>query len=718
MRNPNNASSASTPGAVSDHALSPGNEMHTAFSREINLIKDKSELFSLLQNYINCTDDTVDLRIVLPGEDLQNIIPFAPDNTLNYKLAVDDAMLLYGETGLYDGHYNTVVAAHTGLHFFLLDDLVTTDLFPYYEGLTRKGFQYIGIAPLLHAGRIGGFLVLHFIDIALKEQLENLVAVITEKTGPVLAGLRADAALAQQSSENDLLLSLSRDITSCRSKEDVENMVRTRLARYFQFNEITICINNDDNLTHCNYIHTISEETLNHPGFADGIARKYYVKDGIYDVIQQSDGPVVFNMQELMQRTDRPYYVEFFFANGVKELIGFPVRINNESFGATFVYVKQAHSFTKSELRLAQAVCDHISIAVSNIRTYEQIASQLTEINTFKARLEEENHYLHEQIKTTYSYDEIAGSSAVMKEVFELIERVAPSDSTVLLEGETGTGKELVARAIHNTSRRKDHLMVKVNCAALPASLVESELFGHERGSFTGAAERHIGKFELADNGTLFLDEIGELPMELQVKLLRAIQEKEIERIGGKTVIKTNVRIVAATNRNLQEEVAKGRFRSDLFYRLNVFPITLPPLRHRREDIPVLAYHFLQRLSQRTGRQIDAIAQEAIEQMIRYDWPGNVRELEHLMERSLLMARGNILKDIYLPGVDSRNTVGGTEEFTIKTLDEMTRDYILFILRKCNGRVQGPGGAAELLDMPPTTLHSKMKKLGIRKSGK
>jgi transcriptional regulator with GAF, ATPase, and Fis domain len=293
---------------------------------------------------------------------------------------------------------------------------------------------------------------------------------------------------------------------------------------------------------------------------------------------------------------------------------------------------------------------------------------------------------------------------------------VAAADSTVLILGETGTGKELIARAIHNSSLRKEKLMVRVNCGALPASLIESELFGHERGSFTGAIEQRIGKFELASGSTLFLDEIGELVPELQVKLLRALQEKEIERIGGKGVIKTNVRIIAATNRVLHKEVEAGRFRSDLYYRLNVFPITIPSLRERKEDIPSLVSYFISRYSRNTGKKVTTISQKVMQDLMVYDWPGNVRELEHLIERSVLLSTGTTIKEVYLPVKDRRSQSGITNTPRMKTIWENERDHIISVLQKCNGKIRGAGGAAEILDIPPTTLHSRMKKLGIKKS--
>ncbi|HEY9194977.1 MAG TPA: sigma 54-interacting transcriptional regulator, partial [Mucilaginibacter sp.] len=320
-------------------------------------------------------------------------------------------------------------------------------------------------------------------------------------------------------------------------------------------------------------------------------------------------------------------------------------------------------------------------------------------------------------IDTAYNHGEVIGQNGGLKDVFNLISRVAVTDSTVMILGESGTGKELVARAIHNASLRKDKMLVKVNCAALPASLIESELFGHEKGSFTGANERRIGKFELAHNSTIFLDEIGELPPDLQVKLLRVIQEKEIERVGGHQTIKTDVRIIAATNRNLLTEIGNGGFRADLFYRLNVFPINLPPLRERAEDIPLLITHYINKFAQKFGKRIDKIADSVLKQMIAYSWPGNVRELEHLIERSVLMTTGNTLKEMFLPkAIPVSPPVDKVPASEVTLLDECERRHIIHVLKHTAGRVKGPGGAAEILGLPSTTLHSRMKKLKIEKA--
>lgn len=521
-------------------------------------------------------------------------------------------------------------------------------------------------------------------------------------------------SLREIEQEKSLLLQLSNDITACRTKQDIQQIVSDRLSKYFRFNEIMICLDNPDQLTHTNYIHTITHTTMSHPDFARGAAMKYYINDGIYNVIQQAKEPAIFDMHALMQREGRPYYVDFFFELNVNQLIGFPVRMNNKSFGAIYVYVKEKRFFSPTHLELAKAVCAHISIAISNVLFYEKIQAQLAEINEYKSRLEQENLYLQEQMNLRSG--EIIGSGTSLGQVFSLVASVAHTDSTVLIMGETGTGKELVARALHNTSPRKDNLMIKVNCATLPAQLVESELFGHEKGSFTGATERRMGKFELANGSTLFLDEIGEMPLDLQAKLLRVLQEKEIERVGGKTAIPLDVRVVAATNRNLETEVQAGRFRADLFYRLNVFPILLPPLRERKDDISELVTYFICKLAPKLGKKIKGVTPTVLQELCRYDWPGNIRELENVMERSILMSRGSVIEQVFLKQKPSTPSVQAGNGSAVKSLEEIEREYIMATLKKCNGRVRGEDGAAAILNIPPTTLHSKMKKLGITKT--
>jgi len=318
-------------------------------------------------------------------------------------------------------------------------------------------------------------------------------------------------------------------------------------------------------------------------------------------------------------------------------------------------------------------------------------------------------------INKSVGFEGIIGNSSQMITVFDYIRKVAPSDTSVLVLGESGTGKEKIAQSIHTLSPRKNKPLVIINCGAIPENLAESLLFGHEKGAFTGAMDKRIGKFELADGGTIFLDEIGEMPMELQVKLLRVLQEREIERIGGASPIKIDVRIIAATNKNLEEEVAAGRFRMDLYYRLHVFPIIVPSLKKRKEDIPELANHFIKVYSEKMGRKSPLLSDFALQQITNYNWPGNIRELEHVIQRAILLTDGNTIKEIEFSTSSKMHAEQASESFSIKTILENERDYILYILKKCNGKISGIGGAAEILDIHPSTLNSKIKKLEIKR---
>src|SRR5688572_28106178 len=323
----------------------------------------------------------------------------------------------------------------------------------------------------------------------------------------------------------------------------------------------------------------------------------------------------------------------------------------------------------------------------------------------------------HEKFRENTIYpifQQVIGKSAGLLQVFDHVSKVATMDTTVLILGESGTGKEKIAKSIHELSNRKHKPFVIINCGALPANLIESELFGHEKGAFTGATEKRIGKFEQASEGSIFLDEIGELPVDLQVKLLRTLQEKEVERIGGNKSLKLNVRVIAATNRNLEKEVAEGRFRLDLYYRLNAFPITIPPLRARKEDIPLLANHFLKEFVQRSGREMK-IAAYAMEQLIKYQWPGNIRELQHVIERSAVLSSFTSIEEFLLPQL-STNENNSSSIAGLQSMEDAEKNHIINALKKSNNRIYGTGGAAELLKLPPTTLASKMKKLGIDKS--
>jgi transcriptional regulator with GAF, ATPase, and Fis domain len=322
--------------------------------------------------------------------------------------------------------------------------------------------------------------------------------------------------------------------------------------------------------------------------------------------------------------------------------------------------------------------------------------------------------YLQEAVREEYNFEAMVGASPAFKRVVQDVEKVAASDSTVLICGETGVGKELIAHALHARSARNQRPLITVNCAALPAGLVESELFGHEKGAFTGAFQRKLGRFQLADGGTIFLDEVGELPLETQAKFLRVLERGEFERVGGTQTIKVDVRVLAATNQPLERLVAEGNFRSDLFYRLNVFPITPPPLRERREDIALLTNYFAQKFRIRLKKNISSIDSASLERLRTYDWPGHVRELEHVIERAVLLAEGEVLS-VDLPlGRDERSGPGATPApLRLRTMEEMERDYIAEVLQRAQGAIAGKGGAAELLGLPPSTLRNRMKKLGL-----
>ncbi|MFK5953188.1 MAG: sigma 54-interacting transcriptional regulator [Desulfobacterium sp.] len=339
------------------------------------------------------------------------------------------------------------------------------------------------------------------------------------------------------------------------------------------------------------------------------------------------------------------------------------------------------------------------------------LVSYLNSLETEFIRLKDENIVLKQELVLKDTYGTVIGKSKNFRRVLKAVEQVAPMDTTVLILGETGTGKELLARSIHGLSRRKDLPLIKVNCAALPAGLMEAELFGHVKGAFTGAIQNRKGRFELADKGTLFLDEIGELPMEFQTKLLRVLQEGELNRVGDGKNITVDVRIIAATNRDLEKEVKKGRFREDLFYRLNVFPITSPPLRKRREDIPSLIRYFLEHYNRKLGKHVDIIPRATLNQLLSYHWPGNIRELENILERAIILAKDQVLS---LEGLSKKKHEPVVEK-TNPTLEEVQRNYILKILHQTGWRVSGENGAANILGLNPKTLESRMKKLSIHR---
>jgi formate hydrogenlyase transcriptional activator len=395
-----------------------------------------------------------------------------------------------------------------------------------------------------------------------------------------------------------------------------------------------------------------------------------------------------------------------FLAEGLQSTCILPLISRGRPLGTLAVASLHEEIFPEKDADLLQHVANQIAIAVENALAFGQVVN-------WAERLTEEKIYLQDEIRAEHNFEEMIAESAALKNILRGVQTVAPTDSTVLIQGETGTGKELIARAIHNLSARRQHTLVKVNCAAIPTGLLESELFGHEKGAFTGAIAQRIGRFELANGGTLFLDEVGDIPLELQPKLLRVLQEQEFERLGSTRTLRVDVRLVAATNSNLAQQVERKQFRSDLYYRLNVFPVTIPPLRERTEDVPILVRYFAQKYAQRMKKSIDTIPTKSMRALVDYHWPGNVRELENFIERSVILSRG---PELEVPLSEfKRQTKATLADFrrSLSTLEEAEREHILRALKETNWILGGPTGAAYKLGMKRTTLQSKMRKLGI-----
>ncbi len=419
----------------------------------------------------------------------------------------------------------------------------------------------------------------------------------------------------------------------------------------------------------------------------------------------------IFRVSDIDELPDR-FWREKQYARdqgGIKSILFIPARIGGIIVGAiTFVSYKVKRDWPDELTQRLRLLWEIFSNALERKRADQKIQNALAEIKQLKDRLEAENVYLRDQIDVEYKHEEIIGKSKAIKDVLLQIKQVAATGSTVLILGETGTGKELIARAIHNASPRKSRAMIKVNCAALPASLIEAELFGHEKGAYTGATSSQIGRFEAANGSTIFLDEIGELPLELQSKLLRVIQEGQFERLGNPKPISVDVRVIAATNQNLAQAVKDGSFREDLYYRLNVFPISVPPLRERREDIPLLVWAMVEEFGKVFGKAIERIPKKNMEAMERYRWPGNIRELRNLVERAMILSNGTTL---VVEIQDGSATI--TDE--PMTMEGVERMHINAVLEQTGWRIRGRNGAAEILGLKPTTLNSRMKKLGIKR---
>ena len=498
-----------------------------------------------------------------------------------------------------------------------------------------------------------------------------------------------------------VILGVAKAIGAHLELPEVLHALITHLQPMVHFDAIAVVvIDGDDARLHSLHVESDSPEFMKKAAEvrADPLHTKIDVTKTPIGYIKQTLQPYICGNLEVQRRFPKD---DEFLAYGIRSYIVLPLMRQGALIGAVNYLSIQKRDYSGDEIQLLQDVSEMVSIAVSNALAYE-------EIHSLKERLQVENRLLQDEIVQRSIYEEIVGSSVSLQRVLSAIDRVAPMDTTVLITGETGTGKELVAHAIHKHSPRSSRALVKVNCAALPSELIASELFGHEKGAFTGALQQRIGRFEAATGGTIFLDEIGELNPEMQIALLRVLQEREFERVGGNRTIRTDVRVIAATNRDLAREVSDGRFRMDLYYRLNVFPVHVPSLRDRADDIPILVDYFASRLASRMGKRIRQIDKATLDSMVSYSWPGNIRELQNVIERGVILADTDVFRL-------EKGTLVNEARLERTVQQDDPKAEIEAILRETRGRISGPDGAAARLGIPASTLESRIRSLKINK---
>src|SRR5580692_3172919 len=562
------------------------------------------------------------------------------------------------------------------------------------ERLSKLGLRSLCALPLSTAHqKLGSLVFASHLDDAYSNEDQQFLSVVANQIAVAMDDARAQARLR-------LLLDITNRIVTKLELRDLLREITASIRQFMQYDSVGVAL----------------------PDPEDGELRRYAVDHAVYE--EMSVGPAsertkaVFRTGKPLIATKEEVVADPQGATANMSRCLYPLIIRERVLGVFGFGSSRENDFTEDDLTFLGQVANQIAVAVENAFAYGQVSE-------LKDKLAQENVYLESEIRSELYFEEIVGNSEPLRRVLQEIETVAPADSTVLIYGETGTGKELIARALHNLSSRKQSPFVKLNCAAIPTGLLESELFGHEKGAFTGAIMQRVGRFELANRGSIFLDEVGEIPLELQPKLLRVLQEREFERLGSTRTIRTDARLIAATNRDLKTMVEEQKFRSDLYYRLNVFPIKVPALRERKEDIPLLVRHFVKEFSRRNQRVIDTIPSESMQALIHYQWPGNIRELQNVIERAVLISKGPILNVSLAELKPEPNSVPSPSPVSPRSapqenLQDMVewteRNQILRALEETNGVVSGPNGAAARLGVKRSTLQHKMRRLGIRLS--
>jgi formate hydrogenlyase transcriptional activator len=581
---------------------------------------------------------------------------------------------------------------------YYMPDSTAESRFPVIRDLLADyGIQSYCTLPLFTAQRdIGG---LHFgslrthaytqEDIAFMQEVAREVALAVDNALAHEAARVAEAQLARERDRLRTLLEINNAVVSCLASQKLFQTIGASLRRTFGLDYASLLIYDPE-------VRALRFHMLDFPESTGAIR-----EDAVVPIEDSLAGQVFRSLEGRMFTGEEIRATSVLEAEGLCSVCCSPLIIRGQALGTLNVASRREGFFTPEDVSFFTQVAAQIAIALDNSLSYKRIE----ELN---ARLEEEKVYLEDEIRTENRFEEIIGQSPVLRAMLKQVETVAPTDSTVLICGETGTGKELLARAIHELSDRRQGTFVKLNCAAIPTGLLESEMFGHEKGAFTGAIAQRIGRFELAHRGTMFLDEVAEIPLELQTKLLRVLQEREFERLGSSRTIHTDARLVAATNRDLASMVEERQFRADLYYRINVFPITVPPLRDRRDDIPLLVRYFVQQNARRMHRRIATIPSQTMQALVHYDWPGNIRELQNFIERAVIVSPGTVLE---APIRELKR--GHLKTPGAVTLASAEREAIVAALRDSGGRVAGPRGAAARLGLKRTTLQAKMRKLGV-----